>query len=446
MFARGILRMIERWEREDVCLHGFEVSWRGKLIAEGYYAPFGKGQPHRMYSVSKTMVGLAIGLLMQEGKLSPGDRIADFFPEKLPEKPDPRLMRLTIRDMLRMATCYTKTTYREGVDHEWAASFFTAPASHEPGTLFHYDTSCSQVLGALVQRLSGEPLLDFLQKRVFDPIGAVDDKRWLCDPSGVPQGGTGLIMSLRDLGKTARMLAAGGQGVIPGHFLAEATRRQISTALQQNPEERFGYGYQLWMTRNGWAMYGMGGQMAIVCPEQELVLCTIADTRLDGYGVQRLYDALNDELLAHLDEPDDPETERKLAEKLAALRVPALPHAGGRLEGRFLSQPGSTLRGVRLTKKAATLLWDDGEYTFEWNEYGTCAQGVFPHTSVPCLVSAGLTEDGALRMRCHLIGDAPCGFEMMLQTSGRHASLRMRRSSDPLTNRFEGVWMLTRQG
>ena len=64
--SQNILRMLRRFKQEDVTLHGFELRQDGQIRAEGYYAPFDKGQPHRMYSVSKTMTGLAIGLLAQD--------------------------------------------------------------------------------------------------------------------------------------------------------------------------------------------------------------------------------------------------------------------------------------------------------------------------------------------------------------------------------------------
>ena len=110
--SEAMLRFVERLEREDVCLHGFELRQDGEIRAEGYYAPFAKGQPHRMYSVSKSMVALALGLLLGEGRLRLTDHIVDFFPEVLPAAPDPRLLRMTIEDMLRMTTCYRRTTYR----------------------------------------------------------------------------------------------------------------------------------------------------------------------------------------------------------------------------------------------------------------------------------------------------------------------------------------------
>ena len=245
--SSAVLAFLDRMDREGVCLHGFELHAAGELCAQGYYAPFRKGDMHRMYSVSKTMTALAVGILAGEGKFALTDPIARYFPDKLPEHPDPRILRLTIRDMLRMATCHRKTTYREGIDDNWDESFFTAHPTHEPGTMFNYDTSCSQVLAALCQRASGQGLLDFLEERVFRPIGADDPKRWLTDPSGIPQGGTGLMMSLRDLSKVAQLVADGGRGIIPADFIAQMTRRQIVNETPSIPAEAAGYGYQMWI-------------------------------------------------------------------------------------------------------------------------------------------------------------------------------------------------------
>ena len=224
--ATRVENFVSRLKREGVCMHGFILDVRGEVKATAYYPPFEEGKAHRMYSVSKSMTALAIGLLLDEGKISLDDRIADYFRDYLPEKPDARLMRLKIRDMLRMATCYRATVYRE-TDDDWTKPFFTAASTHEPGTVFHYDTGCSQVLAALVARLTGQQVMDYLTARVFAPLGANDEKHWLRDPAGTCQGGTGLCMSLRDLHKVTRLVMDGGRGILPEWFCREMTKKHI---------------------------------------------------------------------------------------------------------------------------------------------------------------------------------------------------------------------------
>lgn len=296
MLNTRVERLITRLSDQGVQMHGFLLSVGGVQRAAAYYAPFFEGQPHRMFSVSKSMVGLAVGILLDEGKLRLSDRLADHFSDDLPPNPDGRLLRLTLRDALRMATCYERTVYRKGKDDNWARAFFWGAPTHEPGTVFHYDTSASQVLGALVRRCSGLSALDFLDARLFSKIGAKDKKYWLTDPSGECQGGTGLFLSLRDLEKTAHLVLSGGGGLLSKDFLSEMTKKQIDTPPDLTPEGCYGYGYQCWRTRAGYSFYGMGGQLAVCCPEKETLFCTVADTRRDPTGVQKIYDAFFEEI------------------------------------------------------------------------------------------------------------------------------------------------------
>ena len=427
----------ERVRREDINLHGFILSVGGQEKVKAYYAPFREGQPHRMYSVSKTLVACAVGMLMEEGKLRLEDPVVGFFQDLLPAEPSPYLLRLTLRDMLRMATCYTQTAYREYEDEDWTRPFFTGLPDHEPGTVFNYDTGCSQVLSSLVKRLSGKEVVDFLRDRLFAPLGCEDEIYWLRDPSGQCTGGTGLCMSLRDLNRVALCLSRGGDGLIPGSFVAEMQKKQIDTLLQGNVEERYGYGWQCWRTRAGWVLYGMGGQLAVICPEKDAVFCTTADVRLDPCGMQRIYDAFFGELYPWLGEED-------MAPESLCLPAPVLAHdpsAKQVAEGEFLFPEGNALGWKRLTVRENRLIYE--------NARGLCELPFGPGETLcaeypgwpgePATVSAGWFADGALRIRCHAIGDFPCGFDMLVYFTGDAVTVQARRSHDPRTNGYEGA-------
>ena len=442
--AARVLRFLDRLEKENVTMHGFILSVGGRVAAEGYWKPFSAGQPHRMFSVSKSVTALAVGILAGRGMLSLGDRIADQFPELLPPRVPETLARLTISDMLRMATCHCAATYRPGVDENWARTFFTVPPTNEPGAVFAYDTSAAQVLAALVEKRTGMPLLSFLEQALFTPIGATGPKRWLTDPSGVSQGGTGLLMTLRDLDKVAAFCMGGGGGIVPREFLRAATAKQIETPMRDNPEERHGYGYQFWRTRNGFSMYGLGGQLAVCVPDRQLSLCTTADTQLEPYGVQRIYDAFFEEIVAQ-DEPaprggDGAET--LLARRLSSLALPPAPN-----QPAFARETPGTYRVQTGTMGWKRLRLEQGALYLEnhtcWKELrfglGVWAHGLFPGGAEPCIASAGWIAPGSLKLVCHVIGDTPCGVEMLLFCKDRTLTMQMKRVHDPITDGFEGV-------
>lgn len=433
---RRVRAFISRLAKEDVNMHGFVLTVNGEEKARAYYPPFREGQPHRMYSVSKTLTGIAVGMLIDQGKLTLDDRIADHFRDWLPDPPDERLLGVTIRDMLRMATCYARTAYREGEDENWAKAFFTSVPSHAPGTVFHYDTGCSQALAALVRRLSGQEVMDFLERRLFQPLGCRDERYWLRDPSGCCQGGTGLCMSLRDLHRVALCLLRGGEGVVPGWYAEEMGKKHIDTPLQTNEEERYGYGWQCWRTRNGWAMYGMGGQLAVICPEKNAVLSTIADTRLDPFGVQRIYNAFFEEIYPALGVEDMPLT----VLSPALCRLPDRPGCRGE-EDTFDFEAGNPLGLKWMRLQNDCLYYENARgcaaLPFAPGENRSAAYPGWPE--VPALISAGWLDRGLLRLRCHAIGDAPCGFDMLLRWRAGTLTVQCRCSSDPLTRGYDGT-------
>ena len=439
-----VLRFTQRLQKEDVNMHGFLLSVRGEKIAEAYYAPFREGQPHRLYSVSKTFTGIAVGMLADNGSLALDQHITDFFQDWLPDNPSPYLLHLTISDMLRMSTCYRRTAYREGIDSDWARSFFTGSPDHEPGMVFAYDTGCSQVLAALVRRISGMEVMDYLEQRLFRPLSCQDQRYWLRDPSGCCQGGTGLCMSLRDLHRVTECLLRGGDGIVPRWYAENMGKKQIDTSLQDKEEERYGYGWQCWRTRAGWSLYGMGGQLSVLCPDKHAILSTIADTRLDPLGVQRIYDAFFDEIRPYL--PDDGQFPPGDIRFPLTLNLPPsiLPDQGlitSAPEGCYLF-PNSNplhLKKLHLMDNVLIMDRDSGSCSLPFAR-GQTLEVPWPGcTAVPALVSAAWIETGKLRIRCFAIGDAPCGFDMLISLQEDRITIQSKCSSDPLTAGYDGI-------
>ncbi|MBR6028555.1 MAG: beta-lactamase family protein [Clostridia bacterium] len=426
----------ERIRREDINLHGWMLTVRCQEKARAVYAPFREDQPHRMYSVSKTMVAIALAMLMEEGKLRLEDPIVRFFPDLLPPSPPPELTAVTIVDMFRMATCYRQTAYREYEDADWTLPFFTGKPDHAPGAVFNYDTGASQVLSSLVRRLSGKEVVDFLEERLFTPLGCEDSRFWLRDPSGQCTGGTGLCMSLRDLNRVALCLSRGGDGLIPGWFMSQMQQKQIDTLLRDSEEERYGYGWQCWRTRAGWVLYGMGGQLAVLCPEKDAVFCSIGDVRLDSAGMQRIYDAFFEELYPWLDRED-------MAPVRLELPAPTLkdvPEARRVVSGSYQFPEENPLGWTQLQMKEDCLCYENarGSCRLPFRAGETLCADYPGWPGEPATVSAAWYADGALRIRCHAIGNSPCGFDMVLVFTGDSVTVQSRRSADRMTDGYAG--------
>lgn len=323
--SEAILAFLRRIERQQVNLHGFLVVRDGQIAAEGYWAPYTADSMHRMYSVSKSFVSLSVGLLVDEGKLKLDDKVASFFPDKLPPNPHPYLLEATVRDLLMMSTPHDRTSYTFN-DTDWAATFFQRRPTHPSGTVFAYDTSATVILNTIVERITGMPFLASMRERLLDPIGASKDIWCVQTPEGTSWGGSGVICTLRDMAKLAYVCMNDGRWgdkqLLSSQYVREATSKQIDNSYRECP----GYGYQIWVERDGgFAFRGMGSQFAFCFPEQRFLFACIADTQGSANGGFALEQAYRDEIwakLAHSPLPENEAAQAELRQQLAGLHIP----------------------------------------------------------------------------------------------------------------------------
>lgn len=434
---RAIINFLN--ELSSVNLHGFLISLDGQNIAEGYWAPFHAEEPHRLYSVSKSVVSLAIGILAGEGKLTLEDHIVDYFPEWVNENTHPMLREVTIRNMLMMSTCYDRAQYTCLVDADWTKPFFYGRPTHPAGTLFHYDTSASQVLCALVEKITGREILTFMEQHLFAPLGMNGPKKWLKDRAGTSQGGTGLLMTLRDFSKLADFCMSDGRDLVPADYLRGATACQITTRERSNPEERHGYGYQFWQMRKGFSMYGLGGQMGICLPEQQLSLCTIGNTMLSGAGVQPIYDVF----FRHLDGiaalPSGEDDQRELEQRLQQLILPTVDTISIS-KTMHIDLQSSSLAFTALTIAPDYLAFrlSEGDVVLPYAVNGW-ADGIFPSTTERCITSGGWEGEGRFRAICEVKDDFICNMELVVSIKGDRASLCLNGRLWELVNGWNGL-------
>lgn len=310
-------------------VHSFMLLRHGRVAAEGWWAPYRANAAHILYSLSKSFTSTAIGLAVAEGRLSVDDPVLDFFPGDAPASPSPHLQAMRVRHLLSMNTGHeADTTDRVfGCRHDnWPAAFLALPVKRAPGSWFVYNTAATYMLSAIITKLTGQPLLEYLRPRLFDPLG-IANPTWETDPRGVNLGGTGLHITTEDIARFGQMYLQGGewQGrqIVPAAWIAEATHAHSDNSnTGSSPDWSVGYGYQFWRCRHD-AYRGDGafGQYCIVLPAQDAVLAINSGLR----DMQAVLDKVWAHLLPAFGPaplPADPAAHDALCAKLAALALP----------------------------------------------------------------------------------------------------------------------------
>lgn len=287
--AKAILNFLDKVEESKHQMHSIMILRHGKLIAEGWWKPFQPTTVHTMYSVSKSFTATAIGLLVNEHKLSVDDKVISFFPDDVPDSISPNLAALRIRDLLSMSVGQEKEpTWTVINSDNWVRAFLKAPVKYAPGTTFLYNSLATYMLSAIVQKVSGESTLSYLQTRLFDPLD-IHGIDWETDPHGINTGGWGLRLKTADMAKFGQLFLQKGQWhgrqVLPADWVDTASTKKIMQNPQASAEELAksdwlqGYCFQMWRSRhNSYRGDGAYGQYILVLPNEDAVIAITSET------------------------------------------------------------------------------------------------------------------------------------------------------------------------
>jgi CubicO group peptidase (beta-lactamase class C family) len=151
----AILKFLDVAEQTNVGLHSIMILRHGRVVAEGWWHPYSSELTHWLYSLSKNVTATAVGLLIDEGRLNLTDKVVSFFPEDLPVTVSERLAVMTIKDLLTMSSGHERDTLFQllgAKDGNWRKAFFAVPAAFDPGTHFTYNSGCTYMLSAIIQK------------------------------------------------------------------------------------------------------------------------------------------------------------------------------------------------------------------------------------------------------------------------------------------------------
>lgn len=292
--GHGITALIDRLAEQSIECHSLMVVRHGRVVAEGWWAPYSAERPHLLYSLTKSFTAVATGIAIGDGRLSLDTRIRDVLPAYDSE--------LTVEHLLAMTAGHAADSLTEAwtlAPHDLVEGFLRVPFPHPAGTRHAYDNATTFVLARIVERATGQTLPAFLDERLFGPMGIAAGE-WDRVASGAVFGFHGLHLTTEAVAAFGELLLRNGRWhdrqLIPRDWLTRATTPRIETLQFEDGSRDVdclqGYGYQFWMSQHGFRGDGAFGQFCLVVPSHDLVVAMTSATTATGAALQAVWDCL----------------------------------------------------------------------------------------------------------------------------------------------------------
>ena len=323
--SRNIERFIKTMEDRRLYTHNLLIAKGNDIIYENYWNPFNVAFLHRQYSVTKSIVALAVGFAEQDGLVNLDDPISKYFPEEAKVAKSELIKNQTVREMLTMTTAL--------IPEHWIANkckdrvnYYFENASlgnkRPSGTIFSYDSSGSFILCAMVERVTGKTFMDYMREKCFDKIGVSKEATCLTCPGGHSWGDSALLCTARDLFRMARFTMNygkwDGEQLLNEDFVRTATSKLVDNNNDFVYEHNtLGYGYQIWRTYDDSFFFnGMGGQLAVCVPSKDLIMIYNGDNQGNNFNAKKnIIDAFFDIVVRPEHDLTDAEEQQKSLEE-----------------------------------------------------------------------------------------------------------------------------------
>lgn len=264
---------------------------------------WGMGGMPGIFSITKSITSALIGIAIDEGFIQGVEQaVTDFYPEWA--EVNPGWEDVTLQHLLTMtggfdwpeATTWNYSTMPMRETENWVDFVVGREFNQKPGTTFNYSTGASQLLAAIVQKATGQSVLDYAREKLFDPIG-IGDVVWEPDPQGIHAGGRGIWMSARDLARYGLLYLNNGSWdghqIVSEEYVQESTKPRIKGWAHAGE-----YGYHWWVSSalvdgKAYQYYyglGFGGQFLFVVPELNLVTVLTAQNPESSMTGKSIFD------------------------------------------------------------------------------------------------------------------------------------------------------------
>ena len=261
-----------------------------KVIAEKYVSPYVPDAWDCVFSATKTVTALALGVLYDEGKIDLNEPVCDLLDVKrmwnLQNK------KITLKHLLTMSTGNTFNELESAASLKWVKGFFDSPNKFPVGSKFEYNSLNTYIIGAVVEKVSGKSLSDFVREKIFDPLD-VNETFFECSPEGIAKSGWGLYILPEDMAKLGILVR--DNGMYNGkRILSEKWIKKMSTKrfAATKAGHRFDYGYQMWAddAKNFCCFNGMYNQDILIYRNSGfiVVLCCANNEAFHGSNLYRV--------------------------------------------------------------------------------------------------------------------------------------------------------------
>lgn len=331
--SKMVMQMIDTlMAQTDTDVHGIMVMRHGKVVAEKFCSPWAAPYGHTLYSCSKTFTAVAVGLAIGDSLLTLDTKMADVLTDVMPAVPGDSMAQITVRDLLTMRSGLPVDTEMRNRTRDWMRTYLSKGMVGLPGTLFAYDSIDSYLLAAMVQRVTGRKMMDYLRERVFGPMH-ITQAYWEESPEGISCGGWGLYLQLESMAKFGQLLlnrgAWGGRQLVPAEWVDQMLTKHVDVPNGTK------YGYHIWQCPypSMWRADGAYGQYIFVMPQSDMVVAITQCMRGNGNKemswINRLASSAAQQSLSA-----DP-----LAQKVLAEREYAMPFTKGKESSSRHSTP-----------------------------------------------------------------------------------------------------------
>jgi CubicO group peptidase (beta-lactamase class C family) len=291
-------------KEHDMAVDSIVIVRHGQIVFEEYGNGYTQGKIHRLYSVTKSVTSMLVGIALDAGYIEGLDvPLAELLPDYTSANPDSRRERITLEHLLSMSDGmdWHEHDYPYGdprnPTHQMSSSsdalqfVLDQPMAREPGEAWAYNSGASMLLGGILEETTGRDLLAFARQVLFDPIG-IGLVRWTKAPGGHYYTDGGLYMTPRDMARLGYLMLHNGtwegRQIVPPDWVTR------STTAQYPAYGAYGYGYQwwIWPDGQGYMAQGLYEQKIIVLPKADMVVVATARISSESfYGVDGLVNA-----------------------------------------------------------------------------------------------------------------------------------------------------------